>query len=153
MTNEIFRNESVAENESFTQKYFTTTGRIDRLTFLKRSLIAFVALFLLTFTAGIIGYLVSSNIATAEMVMSITSLAVIIPQYFLNAKRLHDIGRDETLAKVFVGVGILQALFTFSTASIIVNATMALSIVTFIFTLYLLFKKGEEVNNEYGMAK
>ena len=153
MTNEIFRNESVAENESLRQKYFTTTGRIDRLTFLKRSLIAFVALFLLTFTAGIIGYLVSSNIATAEMVMSITSLAVIIPQYFLNAKRLHDIGRDETLAKVFVGIGILQALFTFSTASIIVNATMALSIVTFIFTLYLLFKKGEEVNNEYGMAK
>ncbi len=156
MTNEIIKNEMVSDNETLTEKFFSNKGRIGRMTYFQRSLAVLGIKFLLAFIIGT-GCYIMSDAANAEMyvktVIAVIALVGLIPQYFLDTKRLHDIGKDETLAKVFIGVGILEIICTFSIVGIVAGIANAASVVSLVFTLYLLFMKGEEVTNEYGIAK
>ena len=158
MTNEIIKNETVAENkETLTQKFFTTTGRINRLTYFKRSLAILGIEFVLAFVIGIIFYAMSSDATTAEMSANVAItfivLVSLIPQYNLDTKRLHDIGKDEILAKVFIGVGALRTICAFATVGIVSSIATSLSVISLVFTFYLIFVKGEEVTNDYGVVK
>lgn len=157
MTNEILNNDiKVKSNETFSQKFFTTNGRINRMTFFKRSLAVTVIGFLLAFMAGLIYSVVNLDSANVEQSTEIVIFAVLllslIPQYCLNTKRLHDIGKDETLAKIFIGVEFLGSICIFSTMGVAEIVSIISSTASFIFTAYLIFKKGDADNNEYGAS-
>lgn len=160
MTNEFLKSEMVTENkETLQEKFFTTTGRIDRLTFFKRLMMLIGAGFLLTFISAIITIPIEYSLGIQDSMLSNIAmcgvmLATFFPEYCLTTKRLHDIGQDETLAKIFIGIGILELGLTFAAVgTTIYLIAEALSVVSLIFTIYLLFKKGDNNANEYGAAK
>ena len=79
-----------------------------------------------------------------------------IPEYCLNTKRLHDLGKDSTLAKVFLGIGIFNAacisangLWTASESLPFTPIDIICTVAMFGFMVYLLFAKGTEGSNEY----
>lgn len=158
MTNEFLKNEMVtANNETLKQKFFSTNGRIDRMTFFKRTLALIGVEFLLTFIVGFAVIMMTLNSPNSESIMSavitMIALAALFPEYCLNVKRLHDIGRDETLAKIFVGVGILGLATGFLELSTPMAISVVISIISVGFMFYLLFKRGEDKANEYGEAQ
>ena len=151
MTNEMVK----IDNETLFEKFFTATGRIGRMTFFKRTLIIGLIEFLILFCIGIVSSIY--EVAGTETPMWINALnavvifAALIPGYFLNTKRLHDIGKDSTLAKIFLGVGILSAIHTVAIAPVLMSIPLMIENVVLIgFTFYLLFTKGDENANEYG---
>ena len=157
MTNEIFRNERIANDESLFTKFFTSAGRIDRTTFFLRLLAVLMIEFSLLFATGFVALLANLSLENPPLWMNLSFEAVffaaIIPKYFLNVKRLHDIGKDSTLAKIFWGVEILSASIFISTINGILILSSVLSIASLVFTFYLLFKRGENNANEYGNAQ
>ena len=156
MTNEIMKNQMTEINsETLFEKFFTTTGRIGRMTFFKRTFMIGLIEFFALFCIGIVSSI--HEVAGTETPMWVNALnavvifAALIPGYFLNTKRLHDIGKDSTLAKIFLGVGILSAIHTVAIAPVLMSIPLMIENVVLIgFTFYLLLTKGDENANEYG---
>ena len=158
MTNEIFRNEEIVDSEeSLFKKFFSSTGRINRRTFFIRSLLIFFveALFLsaVVFVSVLADLSLTTQPLWIDVSFAMVTIVALIPEYFLSAKRLHDIGKDETLAKIFFGIGILTSICIFSTINAVVILSKVIGISSVVFQLYLLFKRGESNNNEYGAAQ
>ncbi|MBR5913594.1 MAG: DUF805 domain-containing protein [Selenomonadaceae bacterium] len=164
MTNEIMKSETVSENnETFKEKFFTPNGRIGRMTFFSRSILLLLLEFITLFVAGsaaILSLALGSDPTPStpiwfDIVTAIVMFGALVPQYCLNSKRLHDIGKDETLAKIFLGVSILISVINSGFPSIAESMPyMIISGISMLgFYMYLLFMKGEEVTNEYGAAK
>ena len=153
MTNEI----SMENKGGIKEKFFSTTGRIGRMTFFKRSVVLILIEIFLMMIVGFIAALWTFNSPNSDLIMTaamfIVGLAAIFPIYCLNVKRLHDLGKDETLAKVFAGLGILGLAFTFSESTLAQAIIIISSIISLVFTVYLLFMRGETNANEYGNAQ
>ena len=152
MTNEI-RLQS-ADTETFKEKFLTTTGRINRLTFFKRSIALFVINFLtIFFTIFLIMLGTTSTNPPSWMTFILIAImgVLLIPQYCLNVKRLHDFGKDATIAKIFLVINFLTIIYNFniSVDSEFIILDSAAFIIPWAFSLYLLFKKGDEGANEY----
>ena len=130
--------------ETLKEKFLTTTGRINRMTFLRRNLAIVLATFIVFFIIEII----------AE---TIVAFLLIVPEYCLNVQRLHDIGKDETLAKVLAGISLFSVAYglTLSPDALLVESAVAiaLGIVSLVAFFYLLCAKGESYANGYGVAQ
>jgi len=161
MTNETSRgNLTEVSNETFTEKFFTTTGRISRMTFLKRELMLILMAFALVFlveTCFIAYTLFGATLPEwTAVIVPIIFLAIWIPDYCLNVKRLHDFGKDSTLAKLFLGFGIMANVYYIafpSAIDLLTPFTIFDSVVNLGFFAYLLYMRGDEGANEYGETK
>ena len=158
MTNEM----NITKRETLREKFLTTTGRINRATFFRRTVGLIVAEVLLMFFLMILIMLgtMSTDLPNwANVFFFGFTILTLIPDYCLNTKRLHDLGKDSTLAKVFLGIGILSAAYSAANGLLITSEDIPLtpiefmaSVVTLAFMVYLLFAKGNEGANEYGDA-
>ena len=158
MTNKI----NLTKEESLREKFFTTTGRINRLTFFRRNvglIFAEIALILFIQFLMILGTMSTELPSWADGFFFGFVILTFIPEYCLNTKRLHDLGKDSTLAKVFAGIGILSVAYSAANGLFITSEDIPLtpieiisSVVIFAFMVYLLFAKGNEGSNEYGDA-
>ena len=152
MTNEIKL--QTVETESLKEKFLTTTGRINRLTFFKRSIalavINFLTIFLTIFLI-MLGTMSTTPPSWMNFLLIAIMGALLIPQYCLNVKRLHDFGKDATLAKIFLFINFLTIIYNFNVSvdSEFIILDSAAFIIPWAFSLYLLFKKGNEGANEY----
>ena len=155
MTNEIIKSKiEISDKESLVEKFFSTKGRIDRLTYFKRNFVLFAAELVLLFVIAIIGTVADRVLAETptwlDASLSVLLLISLVPVYFLDVKRLHDLGKDSTLAKIFLGVGILSVAYDTPLTASFEPVGIILSLATIVFTAYLLFKKGEDKVNQYG---
>ena len=144
-----------AYTETLKEKFLTTTGRVNRLTFFKRSIaLAAINFIVIFFTVFLIMLFTMSTTPPSWMNFILIAImgALLIPQYCLNAKRLHDFGKDATLAKIFLVINFLTMTYNFNVSvdSEFIILDSAAFIIPWIFSLYLLFKKGDESSNEYG---
>lgn len=156
MTNEIFKSEMVkANNETFKQKFFTTEGRIDRMTYLNRNLILMLMAFVTFFVIGIFGFITNLSPAEINVLENIIMILILIPSFFLDVKRLHDLGKDSTLAKIFLGISLFSIAYNwaFPVLTEITPINIVANIASLGFMFYLLFARGEDVANQYGVAQ
>ena len=155
MTNEM----NITKRETLREKFLTTTGRINRATFFRRTVGLIVAEVLLMFFLMILimlGTMSTDLPYWANGFFFGFTILTFIPEYCLNTKRLHDLGKDSTLAKVFLGIGILSAaysaangLWTASESLPFTPIDIICTVAMFGFMVYLLFAKGTEGSNEY----
>ena len=146
---------------TFKEKFFTTTGRINRMTFFKRNmllvLVAFVAFFVIGIVDVINGSDVDSISTTGRLLETAVTLLLVTPEYCLNVKRLHDLGKDETLAKVLAGISLFSVAYslTLSPDALLVESAVAIALgaVSLVAFFYLLCAKGESYANGYGVAQ
>ena len=156
MTNEILKNEMVnANDETLRQKFFTTTGRIDRMTYLKRNLILMLMAFVIFFAIEILGFIANLSPAGINVLENIIMILILVPSFFLDVKRLHDLGKDSTLAKIFLGISLFSTAYNwaFPVITEITPVNIVTSIASLGFMFYLLFARGEDDTNQYGAAQ
>ncbi len=161
MTNDMIKNEMTEINrETFFEKFFTTNGRISRMTFLKREVMLILMAFALVFlveTCFIAYTLFGATLPEWTAVITPLIMIVIwISDYCLNVKRLHDFGKDATLAKIFLAFGLMANAYyiAFPTAiDFVTPFTIFDSVVNLGFLAYLLYMRGDEGANEYGKTK
>ncbi len=138
------------EDHDVADMIFKTTGRLNRLRYLKRCLAVAAVEAIILSTVFI---LFSNDWGELSTFGSIVALILLIigqaPYYCLNVRRLHDLDKDETLAYVFVALGIIGA---FSSADIFEMSFFekVAYVVEVIFGVYLLFFPGTHGENKYG---
>lgn len=138
-------NDRYIPDNGFSENFLHTEGRLNRLRYFKRQLC--LALFLCI--AVIFAYVIFTDDWGNEtdelyIAVGIMTLGQSILSYFLDVRRLHDLGKDNNFAIVLLILGIITAVFT---ESAITYMTGVLGLVG---TLYLLFKQGVTDPNEYG---
>lgn len=161
MTSEISKGNLIeSSNETFFEKFLTTNGRIGRMTYLKRNLMLMLMVLLATFVIEMSFFAHTLFGATlpawTNAIYPCMMLALCIPDYCLNTKRLHDLGKDSTVAKIFLGLGILANVYYIAfpaTIDTISPFMMIYSVLSLGFLAYLLFMRGDENTNEYGETK
>ncbi len=156
MTNELLKSEMVnMSDETFRQKFFTTEGRINRMTYLKRNLFLFFMIFATLFAIEFFGFIADLSPAGINIICNIAMILFLVPGFCLDVKRLHDLGKDSTLAKIFLGFSIFSAAYNWH-LPIAIGLTpieIIISIASLGFAFYLLFARGEDQDNQYGTAQ
>ena len=154
MTNEI-NLQTTYSNETLKEKFLTTKGRINRLTFLKRSIILIAVNFFAVFFTIFLTMLGTMSFELpqwAGLILLWIMGVFLIPDYCINVKRLHDLGKDATLAKIFLGVNIISLTYNFTLAPTETFSAFEIILTALLLGFFacLLFIKGDDGANEYG---
>ena len=127
--------------------FFKREGRLNRLRYLKRNLVIGLVSGIIMFIVGLIFSDSMGTLSTAgNVIFFIVMLAMLVPSYCLMVRRLHDMDRDELLAKVYIGGCVANHFLSF----VLHYDFMPLSIVLVIVALYILFVPGTYGANKYG---
>lgn len=120
-------------------------------------LVTFIAFFLIELAAFPSELITGQQSTGALVAETIVMLLLIVPEYCVNVKRLHDLGKDDMLAKVLAGISLFSVAYglTLSPSSDFsaVIIPIALGIISLAGFFYLLFTKGESYSNSYGVAQ
>lgn len=125
--------------------FLKTDGRLNRLRYFKRQMLLLLIVLILVIFVGVAcdngyGYLTQRG----ERLESIIGLCYLLVSYFLDVRRLHDIGKDSTIAKVILGTGLLSLFESLGGLADIAQLVSAVG------SLYLFFTPGTQGPNQYG---
>ncbi len=138
-------NDVYVRDDGFRDNFLKTKGRLNRKRFFKRGLVLGGLSFLLLIIIAVICDDGMGDITDGGALLLMGLLiGVNIMYYCLAVRRLHDLGKNNTLAIVLLVVAIVQIL------EISDFITGLASLIGFGGGLYLLFAKGVEGPNEYG---
>ena len=137
--------------------YFSSEGRINRWRYFKYNVALSILLFLIIFIAALfILFRYSLSFNTEEIINSMdtfnraVNLLALVPMYFLNVKRLHDMNKDNTLAIIFSVAYIILNLVDETMPLLPTLAAILASLVSLVLGFYFLLKKGTDGLNQYG---
>lgn len=142
-----------ASAESFNQRMFSFSGRLNRLLFFTRWLFVEIGgtiLIIALMVAGAILPLLGIFLFAA---MVIVAIAMVVATYALMTRRLHDMGFNGSWVLIFFFCNILAGRDSAIRAGELTEASvigLLASVITAIFFLLLLFWPGEEGPNAYG---
>lgn len=138
------------EDRDLVNMFLKTSGRLNRLSYFKRSMaIALIELVLLVPV-----YTIFSddwgNLSTFGTILSgVIILAGWVPFYCLMVRRLHDMDKGETLAMISIGIEIFGSLLGGDVFSVSALESIAYCVNALI-ALYMLFVPGTKGDNQYG---
>ena len=137
----------MVNDKTIPEIFFKREGRLNRLRYFKRNLVLGIVSGVIMFFVALIFSDSEGNVTTAgDIILFILTLLMLVPSYCLMVRRLHDMNRDEILAKVYIG-GCIASYFL----SLVLHYDfMPLSIVLLIVALYILFVPGTYGANNYG---
>lgn len=133
------------EDTTIQDMFLKTTGRLNRLRFLKRNIVVVLVAFIV-FLLGA----ASLNPYDFNTFIKITSIPLMPFIYCLNVRRLQDMNYDNKLAIVLLviqGIQISEMDTIRYTSSLLGSVT---SVISMIGGLFLLFKDGTHGKNNYG---
>ena len=141
--------ELVRREETFQEMFLLTTGRLKRLRYFKRLLvIGFIHVILIaTIFAAYADSLGNLN-STGDVLSILLGIILLVPRYCLDVRRLHDMGKDETLAYFFATADLVSYLsnsFNSENIPLILGGIVFLAV-----WLYVLFTPGNIGRNKYG---
>lgn len=139
------------EDRTLQEQFLKTEGRLNRLRYLKRNLVLLLVWILICILFVLIFSDDMGNLSsTGNILSSVIGIGMMIPSYCLDVRRLHDMDKDSTLAKISFVLGLFMIFindedpFNPSVAGLIVSS------VNFIVILYFLFVSGTKGANKYG---
>lgn len=99
------------EDVTIKEKFFSTTGRLNRMRYFKRWLTVDIVMFILV---GIVFSICSTPwgdlTSTGNILANLVLAATLVPDYCLNVRRIKDIGKDENFVKGIAGLEVVLAL-------------------------------------------
>ena len=139
------------EDKTMQEIFLKTTGRLNRLRYFQRVMAVTLATVAIDFPFFMIfsdewGYLTSFG----DMITTIISIVALFPMYCLDVRRLQDMDKDNTIAKISFVISVIimfiapDDIFTMDTSVAIVY------LVNGAIGLYLLFTPGTKGENKYG---
>lgn len=94
-----------AEEVTFREKFFSTDGRLNRMTYFKRWLAVDIMGFILSAVLIIIcSALFGDTNSIADPLSNVIWIGLLIPKFCLDVRRVKDIGKDENFAKRIAGL-------------------------------------------------
>ena len=133
------------------EMFFKRSGRLNRLRYFKRVLVIFLVSLIAMLPVAIIFGDELGNVSTfGDVLIMLINLAILIPFYCLDVRRLHDMDKDETLAKVSLIIGIIAAIFPVDDLYYAPPPMKVVYIVGTVIGLYMLLSPGTKGENQYG---
>lgn len=127
--------------------FFKREGRLNRLRYFKRNLVIGLASAVIMFVISLIfGDDVGNLTTTGNIIFFIVMMLMLVPSYCLAVRRLHDMDRDELLAKLYIGGSAASYFLSF----VLKQDFMPLSVVLVIVAFYILLVPGTSGTNKYG---
>lgn len=140
------------DDSTFQELFLKTTGRLNRLRYFKRIMAVMLITLAISLPPAIIFSDEFDNLtAFGEIVLSIINICALVPYYCLDVRRLHDMGKDDTLAKISVLIGIVVAVVEVpDEVDLMPVPLMIVYLVGTVIGFYLLFAPGTKGVNQYG---
>lgn len=117
-------------------------GRLNRLAYLGRCILLGAISFVLFFIAY--------SMAGDGVVLKAVGILLLVPGFFLNQQRLHDIGRWMWIAPLYAALSAVQVLTTNYLDIENESSLTPLTIALMVMAIFLLLTKGQSGENEYG---
>ena len=138
----------MVKDKTLAENFLKREGRLNRLRYFKRNVVLVIVTFILMFIAAIIfmDYTTYKVSTAGHIAFFIIMLIMFVPSYCLVVRRLHDMDRDELLAKMYIAGGVTSFFLNF----ILKYEFEPLEIVMVILGLYILLVPGTQGANRYG---
>lgn len=143
--------EVYTEDKTMQEMFLKTTGRLNRLRYFKRVMVVTVATLAIGFPFFMIFSDEWGNLTSfGNMITTIIGIIALFPMYCLDVRRLQDMDKDNTIAKISFVISAITVIiapddvFTMDTSIAIVY------LVNGAIGLYLLFSPGTKGENKYG---
>ena len=154
LSNENFSEESkvYVEDKTAEEMFLKRTGRLNRLRYFKRGIaVTLIAILAFVPVSVIFGDDWGNLSSFGELVVTAINLVSLIPLYCLDVRRLHDMDKDETLAKISLGLGVIGAFVSSNSDPFDLSPTATIVyLAETVIALYLLFSPGTKGENKYG---
>lgn len=154
LSKENFSDESkvYVEDKTAEEIFLKRDGRLNRLRYFKRIVAVYLIFIVVSFPAMMIFSDDWGNLSSfGELLVTAINLASLFPLYCLDVRRLHDMDKDETLAKISFGLGVIGAFVASNSDPFDLSPTATIVyLVETVIALYLLFSPGTEGENKYG---
>lgn len=138
-------------DKTVAEMFLNQSGRLNRLRYFKRVLVIFLISFVAMFPVMVIFGDDLGNLSTfGDVLIMLINLAILIPFYCLDVRRLHDMNKDETLAKVSLLIGISVAIVPVDDIYSVPTPMMIAYLVGTVLGLYMLLSPGTKGENQYG---
>ena len=147
------QDEVYREDTTIMKTFFSTSGRLNRLRYFKRTMFIGIMGTILMFC--VIGYGVSSrNTESATVLVGMLMLPCWVSSYCLNVRRLKDIGKifdDSELSDSSIQL-MAGSLFIIDFISMFLSGSALIAAYSIIFVcgVYILFKPGMVGSNKFG---
>ena len=145
--------EVYTEDKTMQEMFLKTTGRLNRLRYFKRVMDVTLATLAISFPFFMIFSDEWGNLTSfGNMITTIIGIVALFPMYCLDVRRLQDMNKDNTIAKVSF---VLSAITVITAPNDVDVFTMDTSVaivylVNSVIGLYLLFAPGTKGENKYG---
>ena len=138
----------MVNDKTLSEKFLKREGRLNRWLYLKLNLVLIIVMFVLTCiaTAIFMDYTTYEVSTAGNVAFLIISLIIFVPSYCLTVRRLHDMDRDELLAKLYIAGATTSCFLNF----ILNYEFMPLEIVIVLLGIYILLVPGTPGTNRYG---
>ncbi len=141
------------EENTISEMFFKSHGRLNRLRFLKRrAVLAFLLTMLISLGYRVMGYEFGQVTIYATVYNTIVSLIFVIPTYFLNVRRLQDMNKGKTIAVVYAILTSIMAFMDFTGMNYLLYVALVFVTIVFMINGYLLVSPGTNGKNRYGAS-
>ncbi|MBQ7705721.1 MAG: DUF805 domain-containing protein [Selenomonadaceae bacterium] len=141
------------EENTISEMFFKSNGRLNRLRYFKRRLVLGVLLYVFIYLGyRVIGYEFGQENFYASTYNTVVSLIFVIPTYFLNVRRLQDMNRGRTLAVVYAILTSVMAFLDFTGINYMLYISLILVTMVFMISGYMLIAPGTNGKNRYGLS-
>ena len=141
------------EETTITQMFFKSNGRLNRLRYFKRKLVLGVLLYVLIYLGyKVLGYEYGQENSSAAMYNTIISLIFVVPNFFLNVRRLQDMNKGKLLAVIYAIITSVMAFLDFTGINYMLYFSLILVTAVFFIGGYMLISPGTNGKNRFGAS-
>ena len=141
------------EDKTITEMFFKSGGRLNRLRYFKRRVVLGILLYVFIYLGyRVIGYEYGQDNNYAATYNTVVSLVFIIPTYFLNVRRLHDMNRGKFLAVLYAILTSIMAFLDFTGINYMLYFSLFLATAVFFIGGYMLISPGTNGKNRFGAS-
>ena len=139
------------EDRTWKEQFLKTEGRLNRLRYLKRNLVLLLVWLLSNVLIALIfGDYMGNLSRTGTGLVSVISVVMLFPTYCLDVRRLHDMDKDSTIAKICFVLSLVAIFIADDDPFNPSSMGLILSLVFCLIALYMLFVPGTKGANKYG---
>ena len=143
--------QSIRRDETFQEMFLTTSGRLNRLRYFKRSLVIGIihAVLFLTIFGAHSDYVGNLN-STGETLTILLGIIFLVPRYCLDVRRLHDMGKDKEIAYLFAAADLISYFSGSYNPDDMPLYLILVGLIILALWLYVLLTPGNIGSNRYG---
>lgn len=139
------------EDRTLQEQFMKTDGRLNRLRYIKRILVLLLVWIVICVLITLIfGDDMGKLSSTGDVLVSVIAAGMLIPYYCLDVRRLHDMDKDSTLAKIIFVLGIAMLFVSEESLFNPSAPAMILYLISVVTSIYILFMPGTKGANKYG---